>query len=480
MENIEKAVMACTLEQDLGSEVPAGTVLHLDENTYNALVGSGICREATPDEVNGTGEEKEEVADPDAPTDEQPKPPVAENSLETAQRNIENIIVKSAEKVAEKMRTNAEIKRPNFFSEARDKDNEKKGGFKSIGDMLHCIHARATGDYSALKKLDKAKIMNNEYVRRTKGVMTISGGSGHEGGDLIPQYWAENIWSLSFQDVPDLFHMSNKENMGGGQTLNLPIWSQTSGTSGVQSQVTAEASIINDSKGVTANHQLVLKKRTILVNTSDELERFTPYALESLLRRVFPERLGYAVNDDYINGGNNMANLIGHASTVVVPRSQASHMNYDDVTAMSSHLFGGMNGAVWLAANGSIPEIYGMPYPNRTATTQFPAFSPGTFTQENLLGAEADGKLLGKPLFFLENVPALGTKGDLILYKPAQIASGEAGGELDKTPFLYFNYAEFTYRFLCYMASVPYMDQPYTRKNGDEASYCVVLGDHSS
>jgi HK97 family phage major capsid protein len=175
-----------------------------------------------------------------------------------------------------------------------------------------------------------------------------------------------------------------------------------------------------------------------------------------------------------VNGSNSQVNLVGNAATVTVTRETSGHISFNDITAMEAALFSDfVDDAIWLINNSTSPELYGLSFPNRTATTQFPAFTAGTFG--NLLGPKPVGELLGKPVYRLENVPALGNKGDIILYSPKAIAAGQSGLIGDQTPYLYFDKAVNTYRFLWYADTVNPMTVPYTRKDGSQASNIVVL-----
>jgi hypothetical protein len=128
-------------------------------------------------------------------------------------------------------------------------------------------------------------------------------------------------------------------------------------------------------------------------------------------------------------------------------------------------------GACWLINQSTIPEIYSM----TIGTSQYPAFTPGAFGSEQLLGPKPEGLLLGLPVYKLENVPALGAKGDIVLYNPKSIAAGQTGLIADSTPFLYFNLAQNSYRFMWYADTVNPLTSVYTRADSSTASNIVVL-----
>jgi HK97 family phage major capsid protein len=337
------------------------------------------------------------------------------------------------------------------------------------GDASLAFIQKARGDFGAIRKFS-----HYEKALRTKATgMSIAGGSGHQGGDLVPQQWAEDLWRLSFANVPDLLGMMTKYEMRN-QVENIPSWVQSSATSAIQGNVIAEANAITATVGATATVQLDLVKGAVLVNASDELLRFNSYNLETVIKQVVPERIRFLANDGVVNGTNSQINLVGNAAAVTIIAEAAGRISYNDVTKMESRLYDDFDGeAIWLCAKSTLPELYGIPFPTRAATYQTPAFSPGGFG--DLLGPKPKGTLLGRPIYTLENVPGLGNRGALVLWHPKSCAAGYSGLIADQTPYLYFDLAQNTFRFLFYFDSVNPMTVPYTRADGSTASNIVIL-----
>jgi HK97 family phage major capsid protein len=463
------AIHSVVLETALG-EAAEGTVIQVDESVAAALISSGVAREATAEDLGGAVEEVTEEAPEEG--DEGVQEEVARIA-----RDANATVTKATEKAVEKLTS---VRRPGVAAakvpvnrHVGGSDEHLTGGFKSIGDATHAWLRKSQGDFTAAKKFDKYN-----QLMRTKTNMSIGGSSGHVGGDLVPEQWAKDLWKLSFDKVPDLLGMCHQYPMDN-QVLNIPAWQQTSPTAAITSAVIAEGSEITATNGVTATTQLSLVKFAALVNVSDELLRFNSYALSSVLEQTVPQRIRYTVNDSIVNGTNSQVDLVGNAAAVTVLRAVNSRFSYADIVKMEAALFDDfVEGAVWLINNSSSPELYSLSFPNTSATTQFPAFAPGGFG--NLLGPKPMGELLGKPVYRLENVPALGNKGDLILYNPGSIAAGSSGLIADRTPYLYFNLAQDTFRFIWYADTVNPMTTYYTRKDGSKASNIVVLSATSS
>lgn len=473
------------MDRDFGQN-SAGDVVHCDEELAQHLADSGMAHLADESEVNG-GDDKEEDQpednmEPEAGKDDKPAPKPVEESFRAAQdilikgvekavTNLTNTVKRPAVKATKAHRTGAEN------VHVAGSDHARTGGFKSMGDFASSAFARSKGDWNAAKKFSKW-----QDVISTKATgMSIAG--SHVGSDLVPQEWAEELFRLAFKDVPDLLSMCQRYKMHN-QIENIPTFVQSSATSGITAAVTAEtttasAGTIAASVQPTATVQLSLTKEGVLVNLSDEIMRFNSYNLESHIKQVVPERLCYYINDAIVNGnsGSNV-NLIGNAATVFIGRAAANAINILDVYNMRAALFNSYRtGACWLVNPSTTPNLYTMGFPNSSASTQIPVFLPGTGWGG--AGPAPLGQLAGFPIYELENVPGLGSTGDLLLVHMPSIAAGYSELIADYTKALYFNIAQDSFRFLFYFSTVNPLTVPYTRKNGSYASNIVALNSGS-
>lgn len=458
------AIVSLVLESALGAN-EAGSVIQCESEVAESLCSAGLAREATADDVNQPEPDGDEPKSEDTDT-----PEIAQDSLDRVARHAHDTVVKATEKAVEKLATS--VKRPAIGRPANvhvsGSDELLTGGFKNLGEATQAFLAKSRGDYEAARKFSRY----SELVRKSN--MSISGSSGHVGGDLVPQQWAQNLWKLAFDKVPDLLGMMTRYPMEN-QVMNIPSWVQTSATSGVTASVVSEGGSITDSTGVTATVQLSLVKGAALVNVTDELMRFNSYALTTVLEQVVPQRIRYLTNGGVVNGTNSQINLIGNPATVVVPRATNNRIELNDIFKMEASLYDDfVDDAVWLVNNSTMPELYTLAFPNRSATTQFPALTPGNMLG-NLAGPKPAFELLGKPVYRLENVPALGSKGDIILASLRSLAAGYTGLFADATPYLYFSTAVDSFRFLFYYDSVNPMTAPYVRADGSYSSNIVVL-----
>lgn len=452
------AIVSVVLEKPLGEQAE-GTMIQVEEEVATALVSAGVAREATEEDVTGGDDAGDDAHD------EESLPEMA-----SVARNVEEVVTKATEKAVQKLAS--AVQRPHlngqFNAHVAGSDYARTGGYKSLGDAILGMVATRQGDVDAGRKY--RKFLDAHY--KAPG-MSIGGGGGAQGGSLVPQEWASELWRLSFKDVPDLMGMCQRYEMRN-QVENIPAWVQASGTTGVTAGVVAEAGAITATIGTTSNVQLSLVKGAVLVNVSDELLRFNSYNLTNVLQNVVPERIRYLVNDGVVNGTNGQINLVNNAAAVAVARQTAGTINFNDVIKMRAALWESFrNGAAWFISPGSTPALYQMAFPSKGAATPIPVFLPGGFGDS--LSAKPLGTLLGLPIYEVENVPALGAKGDLILAHLPSCAAGFSGLIADSTPYLYFDLAQESFRFLMYYDTVNPMTAPYTRKDGTQASNIVVL-----
>jgi HK97 family phage major capsid protein len=456
------AIHSIVLEKPVGSNAE-GSVIQCDEELAQNLIQAGVAREATDEDITGGDEEE---------TDEADTPEEMTDAVRRLAANAEDTVTKAVAGVAEKL-AKASVKAPTVPANRHvaGSDYTLTGGFKSIGDAAANYILSRKGDWQAAKRFSKYA----DAVRTKATGMSIGGGSGHQGGDLVPQQWADELWRLTFKNVPDLLSMMKRYEMQH-QIENVPSWVDSSSASGIQANVIAEANAITATVGVTANVQLSLVKGAVLVNASDELLRFNAYNLQNVIEQVVPPKLRYLTNGGVINGTNSQINLVSNAAAVTVIAETAGRINFNDVSKMDAALYDDFDeGAIWLCTKDTLPELYSLAYPNRGATTPIPAWTPGTFGQDNLLGPKSKGTLLGKPVYTVENCPALGSRGALILWHPGSCAYGTTGLIADQTKYLYFDLAQDSFRFLFYYDSVNPMTVPYTRASGGASSNIVVL-----
>lgn len=449
------AIHSVVLEKPLG-EVAEGTVIQVDEEVATALVSAGVAREATEEDLTEGDDGGEEVQDEGEALPE----------MASVARSVEEVVTKATEKAVAKLAS--AVQRPQLNAHVAGSDHARTGGYKNLGDAVLGMLAARQGDVDAGRKYKRFL-----DARAKAPGMSISGSGGTQGGSLVPQEWASELWRLSFKDTPDLMGMCQRYEMRN-QIENVPAWVQASAATGVTAGVVNEATAITATIGTTSNVQLTLKKAAVLVNVSDELLRFNSYNLTNVLQGIVPERIRFLSNGDVVNGTNGGVNLVGNAAAVEVPRAVASQFNFADIVKMHAALHPSFrSGAAWFVAPASTPALYQMAFPSQAAAQQVPVFVPGGFG--NSLEAAPLGKLLGMPVYEVENVPALGVKGDLILAHMPSIAAGYSGLLADQTPYLYFDLAQETFRFLWYFDTVNPLTTAYTYAGGALASNIVVL-----
>lgn len=450
------AIVSIVLDKPLGAN-DAGSVIQVDEDTAAQLISSGLAHEATEDEVSGGGDE------PDEPVDAEPQ-------MNELKRHLADVTEKATQSVLDKLRYVGD-ERPRMKATARFESTDpkgRKGGFDRFGDFIVCEMQRERGDPSAVQKMAR-------YTQlRSKGQMSV--GVAAAGGTLVPQEWANEIFRLTWDGLPNFLEMCTRIPMQN-QSVHLPAIVQASATSGVVANVVAEAAAAPDTQAVTAEVLLTLKKFVVLVNLTDELTRFSPYAVESVIKQHVPEKLRYKTNDDFIRGTNGGVNLIGNAATVPITRAVANRISFEDVNKMEAAMWDSYgNDFVWLTNRGTMPELRRLAFPSTTGNFPIPVFLPpeGGFTGG--LTVKPAATLSGRPVYCVENCSALGAKGDLIAVHLPSIYAGYEELDSAMSPYLYFDKAINSFRFILYASSANALTTPYVRQNsGGSASNIAVL-----
>ena len=152
-------------------------------------------------------------------------------------------------------------------------------------------------------------------------------------------------------------------------------------------------------------------------------------------------------------------------SLVSVNRAAANRIEYSDLARMMARLHPvAMNGAVWIA--------------NPEALEHFLTLKDdsGRFVwQASARDGEPD-RLFGKPVFYLDRMPPLGSKGDVLLVNPRFYLAGVG-------PDVWLDVSEAPHWFKDVTAIRAVMladgrsgwDKPYTPPNGQPKSWAVVL-----
>lgn len=273
-----------------------------------------------------------------------------------------------------------------------DNDPEKTAHeWRSLGEFVK----------TALTNPNDERLANREVEGRQANQEM---GTGSQGGFLVPEQFSDQLLTVA----PDEAIIRPRATIfaSGDADFKIPAL-QYSGNN-----MFAGASVTwIDEGGLKPQTDIEFKQITLQpyevaghVRVTDKLLRNAP-VIEQIVSTQLRRALIDAEEEVFLTNSGSVANapnpIIGDAATITISRSDANQVQYDDVKNMFARFRG--QRAVWIISRGVIPELMGMKDENNSLVWQPNARdgSPGT--------------LLGYPVLYSDNSPALGTVGDVVL-----------------------------------------------------------------
>ncbi len=165
-------------------------------------------------------------------------------------------------------------------------------------------------------------------------------------------------------------------------------------------------------KTTTAFLEITLDPKEVAAHMviSDDLLRDAP-AVDALVRQQFRGAINAAEEVEFLNGTNpatRPTGIIAHAGTIAINRTTANRIIYSDIVNMFARRLSGAN-YIFIGSISALPQLMKMK-DFEVAESD----APSLVWQPNAR-AGMPGTLLGLPLLTSDQVPAIGTKGDLLL-----------------------------------------------------------------
>jgi HK97 family phage major capsid protein len=186
--------------------------------------------------------------------------------------------------------------------------------------------------------------------------------------------------------------------------------------------------------------------------------------LEMLLSMTLDE--AFLVGD----GVGKPHGALNESSRVIVTRGGANAITWADVVGMWTRMHPAMHGrAVWVANVETAGQLFTMVDGNNNYIWP-PSVSQG-------VAGDAPTTLLGRPLYFVDTVPALGSEGDLaLIYWPGYMVGMRNGISLDRSNAPGWTRDVISLRAIVRADGNSIFDQAITPRNGSNTlSWCVVL-----
>jgi len=286
---------------------------------------------------------------------------------------------------------------------------EKGTKFKSFGDFLLSIRK-----FRVNRDLDDrlAFIDKDGRLEKTAGHMEI--GEDSQGGFLVPEVYRADLQMIALENAIVRNNGATIIPPIRTDSLKIPYVDDPSHAStvfgGVEAIWTAERELKEATKPKFGQMELVPKKLAGLTYTSNELLMDSAIALEPLIKKMFGSAWGYFEDLAFLagNGVGQPLGILNCGTLKVVNRNTLMRVRLEDIAEMyACMLDASRDNAIWVINPSVIPDLLQMGSGNA-------ADASGkilVFTKD--VHGKPEWQIWGRPVFFSEKVPGLGTQGDI-------------------------------------------------------------------
>lgn len=353
-------------------------------------------------------------------------------------------------------------------------------GFKTLGQFLQEVflvsHKGKPGNriksWADPSEPSNGKHTGEDGWMETKDLLESVGASG---GFLVPT--EENNTLLNWTMTGDNMVVESRATVipmrrrairipalnQGGTTAGQPHW-----FGGVIVQWTEEAGEKPETEPSFRQIELVAHKLTCYTEASDELLDDSAVSLEALLTQLFRDATLWYRQNAYINGsGAGMPlGVLNSPATITHQPHTANALNVSDFAGMLSK-FQGTN-PVWFMNRQWMSDLLQVNGPSGNASYVF----------INNIREGVGNTLLGYPLFFVEQMPAPGQDGSVLLADWSKYLIGDRQATtIDSSKHFKFRNDMTSWRCVSRVDGQPWLNTPLTWSDGStQTSPFVKLG----
>jgi HK97 family phage major capsid protein len=335
-----------------------------------------------------------------------------ESALGGFTKGLDAIIEATLKKFAQAQTLSRKNGRGVIFGENGDGDSKK-----SFGDWLLGV---SRNDRHYLEKHYGSKF--NQW--ETKAALAESAGA--TGGYTVPPDFDNQLMLIVAEDAIFRGQGAWVQPMASA-TFQMPYLdittAQSAGNSpffgGVKMSWTAEAQTRTETEPQFKLFELKAWELSGYTVSSNVLLQDAAFGLEKLLYMLFGKAIAWYEDFAFFQGSGQgqPQGVLGSAVSLTVNRNTASHVKFVDVATMQSKLLPSSWGrAFWAYSPSVVPDLLQLSDGSNRAI--FISIDQG-ITQKPYWS------LLGRPAIPTEKIPALGTKGDLMLIDPTLYVIGD-------------------------------------------------------
>lgn len=292
-----------------------------------------------------------------------------------------------------------------------------------------------------------------------------------DGGFLIPEYLRAELLRVALERamVRPRARIVPMETL----TVPFPTIDDTSHASNVYGGVTAywteESGALTTTSATFGRVRLEAKKLTTYTEVPNELFQDSVLSLQMFINQIFPEAMAWFEDVAFISGtgvGEPLGFLNADAAVAVTAESgqASSTILWENIVKMYSRMLPtSLDRAVWIAHIDTFPELATM------------ALSVGTGGSAVWIGqglnqpgsAGPPMSILGRPIYFTEKVPSVGTTGDINFVDLGYYLIGDRQTmSADSSPHFKFSNDQTALRFIERVDGQPWLQSAITPHQG--------------
>jgi HK97 family phage major capsid protein len=341
-------------------------------------------------------------------------------------------------------------------------------------------HGRTFGDWAlAVARGDRAYLEKHYGSRfvEYRGKAAMGEASGVTGGYTVPPDFYQQLMTIMAEEAfirPRAFVLPM-----AGATLQIPYLDvstvQAAGVSpffgGVQMYWTAEAQTRTETEPQFKQLELKAWELSGYSVSSNVLLQDSVIGLEKFLMTLFARAIAWFEEYAFLqgNGAGKPQGMLTANAAVSVTRLGGGLVQFADVAGMWAKLLPSSWGrAIWTCSPSVMPQLLQLKDGANRAI--FLSIDQGITKNPNM-------SLLGRPVFPTEKVPALGTKGDLMLLDPSFYVIGDRMQvEIAASEHVNFLKNQMTWRVVERVDGQSWLDKPVTLQDGaTQVSPFVIL-----
>ena len=349
-----------------------------------------------------------------------------------------------------------------------ERDVKPEDRFNSVGEYLQAIReegrpSTAHNRADLLRKLANVRQFQNSFGSEDPG----------SGGFLIPEILRSQLLELALEDTL----IRSRATVIPMQTLRVPIPTvdDTSHVSSIFGGVTyywaEESAAIPESQASFGRVVLDAKKLTGFFKVPNELLADAP-AFSAWFDNRIPVGLAYFEDVAFLTetGAGTPEGVINSPAYVTVARGGSNVILYPALTLMWQRLLPqSQPNAIWIASHDTFTQL-----------AQLTLSTPGIWMGGYNANPVADAPpitIFGRPVYFTEKVPKLGSIGDISLIDPSYYLIGDrqAMSVMSSEHFAFQN-DQTAYRIIERVDGRPWLQTPLTPHNASAVTLSAYVG----